>query len=421
MRLSVTPSAGLVDEPPVIAAVDAAVGSEVDLVVSTVDAAGHRWRSTGRYSVGEDGVLQLDDPDRPWWDMRFAEPTLLPVAFRLVDSASDYEVEVRGDDDSDRVTVSRVWASGAPPARLDGDGWTLDVYYPPAPDGGASVDTAGVMLVPGTTGPGTLLAIAALLASHGYVAAVISYMGEPGMAASFKEIPAETFHSGLVRLGELPGVDAARLAVYAVSVGTIAVASAFSLPAAPPLEAMVLVAPSSVVWQAMSEGGPPPKASSITVDGEAVPYLPMRSEKLLGQILRNAVQNRISRRPRSTALTLLPAFAAALSKPTAVAAAEIPVEKIDCPMMTIAGTSDAMWPAAAMAQDLHQRRKQHGAGHQDLALQYSDAGHFFRPPATPTTVDRNESLVAGGTPAASAHAQRDSWSHTLQFLGEHLG
>jgi hypothetical protein len=57
----------------------------------------------------------------------------------------------------------------------------------------------------------------------------------------------------------------------------------------------------------------------------------------------------------------------------------------------------------------------------DVELDYPGAGHFFRPPATPSTVNRNDSLVAGGAPAESAQAQRDAWTRTLAFLKASLG
>ena len=405
---------GLMDTAAPIVVMQATIGSELTLTITTTDAAGHQWRSRGQYVTGDDGVLQLTDPDRPWWDMEFVGPDHAAVAFSLSDDSTDYAIEVSGSEGAAHTTVRRSWATGPRPERVEGDGWALQVYRPAGSD--SPDPSPAVMLVPGTTGPGTLAAIAALLASHGYIAAVFLYLGEPGMPASFKEIPVERVHAGLAQLGELAGVDSTRLALYAVSVGTIAAAYACSLPAAPSLRALVLVAPSNVVWQALNDSGPPPKASSLTAAGQPVPYVRVASGKLLGQLARSALLGKLSGRPRSKALTLLPSYAGGLRSTKAPAAAEIPVENITCPILTIAGGSDSMWPAAEMAQALHRRRKQHDAGHHDVELEYPGAGHFFRPPATPTTVNRNDFLVAGGTAAASAQAQRDSWTRTLAFL-----
>jgi hypothetical protein len=56
-----------------------------------------------------------------------------------------------------------------------------------------------------------------------------------------------------------------------------------------------------------------------------------------------------------------------------------------------------------------------------VELDLPAAGHFLRPPVTPTTVDRSASLVAGGTGAGSARAQRQAWTATLSFLRSTLG
>jgi hypothetical protein len=64
-----------------------------------------------------------------------------------------------------------------------------------------------------------------------------------------------------------------------------------------------------------------------------------------------------------------------------------------------------MWPAVSMAREIHRRRTQNEVGSGDVA---------------PTTVDRNDTLVAGGTPEGSAVAQRASWTAILAFLAEYL-
>jgi hypothetical protein len=89
----------------------------------------------------------------------------------------------------------------------------------------------------------------------------------------------------------------------------------------------------------------------------------------------------------------------------------------------VAGEADAMWPSAAMARALVDRRRQHGGHPTDrllLLLLLPGAGHFLRPPVTPTTVDRNDSLVSGGTPRASARGQRAAWDAVLGFLAATL-
>jgi alpha-beta hydrolase superfamily lysophospholipase len=416
LKLRIDPVDGLIDVPAVVSVTGATVGAEVVLNVRTTDAAGTPWSSTGTYRVGDGGVLKIDDPDQPWWDMRFGDPDRPPVAFAMSDDALTYTVSVSAGGEHDALEVCRRWATGPKPETLDGDGWRLQIYRP----ADLKRPAAAVILIPGTTGPGALSAIAALLASRGYVTGVVIYMGEPGLPESLRQVPAEIFHDATRMLSRLPEVDAQRVAVYAVSVGAMGAAYAFSLPDAPPIAGLVLVAGANVMWQALTDGQPP-KESAFAHDGSGVPYVPIRGEKLLWQVARNAIAGKRSKRRRSRALTLLPASAAGLSDQTKAAAAAIAVERISCPVLTISGGDDAMWPASAMARQLHDRRRRAGYPADDLMLDYPEAGHFFRPPATPTTVNRNDSLVVGGTPAGSAHAQRQAWAATLGFLAKVTG
>jgi BAAT / Acyl-CoA thioester hydrolase C terminal len=64
---------------------------------------------------------------------------------------------------------------------------------------------------------------------------------------------------------------------------------------------------------------------------------------------------------------------------------------------------------------LTERRRMHGVG-DDRLLLLPGAGHLLRPPVTPTTVDRNDALVSGGTPHGTARGQRAAWDANLEFL-----
>jgi hypothetical protein len=66
----------------------------VRLEVGTTDAAGHRWRSSGEYAVGQDGLVLMNDAERPWWDMAFADPEAVPVAFTAPDTELRYDLSV---------------------------------------------------------------------------------------------------------------------------------------------------------------------------------------------------------------------------------------------------------------------------------------------------------------------------------------
>jgi bile acid acyltransferase/acyl-CoA thioester hydrolase-like protein len=80
-------------------------------------------------------------------------------------------------------------------------------------------------------------------------------------------------------------------------------------------------------------------------------------------------------------------------------------------------------PTHVVWQELLDRRRRAGAPHAsgDRLVLLPGAGHFLRPPITPTTVDRNESLISGGNPEATAWGQRVMWDEVLEFLADTVG
>ena len=79
-----------------------------------------------------------------------------------------------------------------------------------------------------------------------------------------------------------------------------------------------------------------------------------------------------------------------------------------------------MWPASDMARQIIERRRRRGTSAGDGHLDLPDAGHFLRPPITPTTVPWNDAQVAGGTGPGNARAQREGWAAVLEFLDSRL-
>jgi pimeloyl-ACP methyl ester carboxylesterase len=183
---------------------------------------------------------------------------------------------------------------------------------------------------------------------------------------------------------------------------------------------VVLVPPTSVAWQALRDGGQPPKVSSLRRGSEDLPYVPLRGDELLGQMLRQAIVNRISHRPHSSAMVLHAAHEGGLANHDAVEAATIPVERVRAPLLVFAGEKDEMWPSVPMAEALMARRREYQAGVDDRLVTFPEGGHFLRPPVTPTTVAQNESLVSGGTPEGNAAGARQAWAVLLETLASRL-
>jgi dienelactone hydrolase len=401
--LDAQPADGLVDEPVTCRIQGIPAGTTTRLTVSGADAAGRPWRSTAEYPVADDGRLLIEDPDRPWWSM--TTDVRPPTRFTAPVDAWTCTAEATSSGQTAQTTVRRRFGTGEPPRSHSGDRWRLSVYP-------ATSRAPGVLLVPGATGMAALAPRAALLAAHGYHAAVLGYMQEPGLPQSLKQIPTEVLAAAGAAFAASTDVEGDRLVVWAQSVGTELALTALSGPDPLPVRGVVAISPSDVVWQALGSGGPPPKASSLTRAQVDLPWVPMHGERLIGQALRHGLMRRLpGGASRSTAMRLGAAYRD--RDPARAAAAAIPVERIDAPMLLIAGDSDVMWPSVSMAAALVARR-----GHRptDRLLVLPGTGHFVSPPATPTTVDRNADLVSGGTPEATARGQRAAWHAALTFL-----
>ena len=428
MRLTVEPTEGLVDERPAIAVTGAPSGATVSLVLETVDAAGHSWRSATRFRASDDGAVDPSrdapvdgrregvDPTAPLWAMEFASDDEAPVAFVAPADRLEYVVEVRSNGEAGSQRIVRRWmADGVRRERLSGGGFSGSLFLPAGDEA-----RPGVLLVPGSTGVGALEPEAALLASHGYCAFVAGYMQEAGLPPSLREVPVEALLSASQALAADERVEGERIGWIAASVGTQGALAALAL-ASPPVRCAVAVAPSSVVWQALPENGRPPRTAAWTHGGEPLPWLPMHGERLIPELVRHKILERFSRHPRPKALHMLPAYEPSLRDTGAVARASIAVERIDCPLLLVSGDADEMWPASEMCESIIERRRSRGVGSDVRHLRFADAGHFMRPPITPTTVPWSADLVSGGTAQGNARAQVAAWAARLEFLARHLG
>jgi hypothetical protein len=201
-------------------------------------------------------------------------------------------------------------------------------------------------------------------------------------------------------LARRPEVDSTRIAILGTSKG----AEAALLVAArdPRVRAVVAYAPSSVAWSCICST---PAHASWSVGGAAVTSIPPGRDPGVvaasGEPQRPAVHYRYR-----------------LRDPVVAERAAIPVERINGPIMLVAGGADELWPSAEMARQIRERRARaaHRAG--DTTLVYPDAGHRIGKsylPAGSTRVAGGR-LETGGTPRANAAAQADAWPRVLRFL-----
>jgi esterase/lipase len=207
------------------------------------------------------------------------------------------------------------------------------------------------------------------LAAHGYVALSPRWFGAPNAREQLREVPVESF---LPHLDRLAAHGTPELGVVGTSFGAIA---ALLLGVADErLETVVALAPSHVVWAApvLTDDGRPVAASSFSWRGDPLHFVP-------------TVDQTAWTGPEFT--TLRQVYEASLRRFAAAEAnARIAVEEITSRVVLAAGGADAVWPSAAFAEQVRERRAAAGLG--TTVLVEPGAGHRVvlpgEPPALPT-------------------------------------
>jgi dienelactone hydrolase len=426
MRLEIESSSMLADEAPSVRVIDGPPESEVTVTVTTTDAKDHRWESRNVFRTDTIGTVDISrdapvsgnyasaDPAGPIWSMQFASEDIAPSMFAAPWDQLEFTFTAEAGGETASGVAIRLWSGpGVARSEFRGDRF-VGFLFEPAGDG----PHPAVTLIPGTIGTRPIEPTAALLASRGYAAMVLGYMGLEGLPKSLCEIPLESLAAGVHWLASHPSVDGERVGVLCASVGAEGALAMLSEIEGLGIRAVVAVAPSNVIWQAMTEGRPP-KKSSWTLNGKPLPWVPMHAERLVPELIKNALLKGLSRYPRPSALHLRSAFSAGLRDRAAAGKAEIRVERIEAPILFVSGNDDQMWPAAEMTTALKRRRAQ-PSRLGDQHLNFADAGHIIRPPFTPTTITWTEGMYSGGTPEGNAKASVEAWANILRFLDEHL-
>jgi dienelactone hydrolase len=213
---------------------------------------------------------------------------------------------------------------------------------------------------------------AELLASHGYAALALGYFGAPGLPRQLDRIPLEYFARALAWLRAQPEAGGGRVLVKGISRGgELALLLGATYPDA--IAGVVAVVPSSTINPGITAGGRMTAEAAWTRHG----------------------------RP--------------------LGPGSIPVRRIDGPVMLVSGTDDRLWrsydSAVAIAGEL--RAAHHRFPVRNLV--YQGAGHLILAPFWPTSLTASPDLrlYFGGSAAANARANADSWPKILAFIAEY--
>jgi dienelactone hydrolase/uncharacterized protein (DUF2141 family) len=245
---------------------------------------------------------------------------------------------------------------------------------------------------------------------HGYAVLALAYWRAPGLPQSLERVRLEYFKEGIDWLKTRPEVDAGRIGLVGLSrgaEGALLIASHY-----PDIKAVMAVAPSSHLWPASSmnlgdgaaDGARQP---AWVLDGRPIPFL----TQMAGPSGASPSNN-------------LAPYERALADAPANSESEIPVDRINGPVLLLSGEQDGIWPAGPMARRIIARLKAHNFSYEYTHIDYADAGHlvFLGDPAGLGDLSRYRLLsgAMGGTDVGNRAARSDSWSRSLAFFDQAL-
>ena len=363
-RLVATPSAGLLDEPLRLTLTGAPADARVTFRAVARETGGRQWAAARTIVADRSGRAELRNGAALLSALTpLRGPTTLLVPERVsLQARSGRRVLAR-------TTVTRRTAAPELATRsltLAKDG-LVGRYAAISGAAGPAVLELG-----GSEGGTPFGGTAELLASRGFPTLALAYFREPGLPQELAKVPLEYFESALRWLGRQPGVDPARIVVLGTSRGgeaALLVGSAF-----PALVAGVV----SYVGSSVVNPSPNLPTAAWTLGGKPMPT-----------IVRDEFGNT---RPRDPA-------------------AEIAVERIDGPVLLVSGVSDELWPSAAYAIAIVDRRKAAGLATTSLTGLY--AGH-----SVGIGLPNIAARPRGGTREADAALRARAWRHVLRLLRE---
>jgi dienelactone hydrolase len=413
--LDVSPGDALVDEPIHVTLRGATPGETV--TIRSRVAGDRDWIAAVEYVAGSDGEIDLDRAVPTAGSFREAGSSGLIWALApdggaegkriFREGLEPYALEISAESDGKTIAsaqaIRRPIAADVHIEAIRREGVVANLFLP---DGDGPFPT---ILVVGGSGGGFTDHLAALFASHGYAVVSLAYFGVESLPKELINIPLEYFENAIAWIERQPELDTSRLSIAGVSRGgelALLLASRY-----PVFKSVIAYVPSGYLWGAISQSlDPSPDAfPSWTYNGVGLPYV--------ARIRNDAVAL-----DDEGAVALTPAYLDALNDTARAEAAAIEVERINGPILLIAGKADLLWPSAHFSDLIVERLQARGFAHPVERYSYDGAGHTIGPRYGPTTVTqgfhgvRKVTIKMGGSPSAIAAARDDSWERALAFL-----
>lgn len=393
---------------------------EIELKAESQDQKGEIWSSHARYRADHFGVVDLNR-EAPLENSSYTSADMAGLFWSMLPSSGDATATFTCRDDRFSCTIS-LYVNGhlveqanilrslkAPDVqrievREDG---LVGSFFLPKSDKRLAV----IITLSGSNG-GLGENRAKLLASNGFAVFALGYFGVDGLPANLQDIPLEYFEKAFSWLKRQPNVDSSQVGLYGVSRGaelTLLLGALFPES----VQAIVAVVPSSVVYGGLSER---PVHAWLYKGMPVAPFAPVPPLDFSagrGQTALNPADTRSG-------------FLEGMKDQAAFAAAAIPVEKIQCPLLLISGGDDQMWPSELYAKQIIDRLAAKGSKIGVTHLHYPDAGHGITIPNLPSKGPIYFHPVGklwfsmGGTRASDAKASKDAWEQLVYFFHEQL-
>ena len=422
-RLTVTPQRALIDVERQILIEGFAPYSFVT-VTARMRMCGAQWESVSTFLAGHDGSLDLrrDGPVTGAYD----RPSAMGVVWAM--TCIDMARVVFPPDRCEPLTVSlRAESDGAgaessfvmefiqegvthSAVREDLDGMTLSgELFTPAGPGPHPL----VVYMNGSSG-GVNAPRAALFAARGYQCLALAIFNYEGRPRYLNDMPLEYFERSLAWARRSLRPRDGFVALSGISRGgetALLVASHY-----PDLvSAVVAYVPSSVTHGVVSAGAPQTgrDAQVWTLGGQPLPHLWQD----------NRCADWDAAYASDPPYRQTHAFMSATRDAQAVERARIPIERYPGPVMLVSASDDGFWPSTAYSEMVVRRRQAAG----DLPTRHhvcAGAGHHVHYPYLPGTLICKPHAMSGllldggGTPAANAAGNEQSYHAVLAFLDE---
>jgi dienelactone hydrolase len=252
----------------------------------------------------------------------------------------------------------------------------------------AEPNGTGVLLLAGSSGR-IEIERAELLAGHGARVRATRWFGGEGQRPAPHEVPIELFAEQIDALRE----ECGRVVVFGTSFGAEAALLTASLC---PVDAVIAVAPTSVVWAGAHDGD---WSSHWTHSGEPVPFTPFDPDWT----------------PDADPPAFRGLYASSLARfAERASAARIAVERIEGEVLLIVGGDDQVWPSEAFAREIVAARA--AAGRRTTVVGHPDAGHRLLLPGE-EAASGGVRMARGGSVAADAALGRRAWPDIRRVVG----